>query len=128
MCELFVDAPIFAGVCARILEVCEAAKLEIETIRTDPAIFEVWPRFVAAGEALLAFHPQLPGKASVHERRMVEQGMRLIADGNNLLTYISGARVPMPKSSTGYLRRCDVYEAERRGLPLAEARRRRSSA
>ena len=128
MCELFADDPTFAGVDARILEVCEAAKLEIETIRTDPVIFEVWPRFVAAGEALLAFRPQQPDKASIHERRMMEQGMRLIADGNNLLTYISGARVPMPKSSMEYLRHCDGYEAERRGLPLAEARRRRSTA
>ena len=127
MCELFVDDPTFAGVDARILEVCETAKRESETIRTDPVIFEVWPRFVAAGEALLAFRPQLPEKASLHERRMVEQGMQLLAAGNDVLTYISGARVPMPKSSTEYLRRCDVYEAERRGLPLAEARRRRSS-
>jgi hypothetical protein len=128
MCELFTNDEAFVGVDARILEVCEAAKLEIETIRTDPVNFEVWPQFVAAGEALLAFHPRLPGKASVHERRMMERGMRLIADGNSLLTYISGARVPMPKSTTEYLRHCDGYEAERRGLPLAEARRRRSTA
>ena len=128
MCALFVDDPAFAGVEARILEVCEAAKLEIETIRTDPVNFEVWPRFVAAGEALLAFHPQLPEKASDHERRMVEQGMQLIADGNGLLTYISGARVPMPKSTRAYLGRCNAYEAQRRSLPLAEARRRRSTA
>ena len=94
MCELFADEAAFAGVGARILDFCEVAKLESETIRTDPVIFEVWPRFVAAGEALLAFRPQLPEKASIHERRIVEQGMRLIVDGNHLLTYISGARVP----------------------------------
>ena len=128
MCELFAHDAAFAGVGARILEVCEAAKLESETIRIDPVIFEVWPRFVAAGEALLAFRPQLPEKAPSHERRMVEQGTRLIAYGNDLLTYISGARVPMPKSTREYLERCDAYEAERRGLPLAEARRRRSTA
>lgn len=128
MCALFADNPVFVGVDARILEVCEAAKLEIETIRTDPVNFEVWPRFVAAGEALLAFRPQQPDKASIHERRLMEHGMRLIADGNNLLTYISGARVPMPKSTTEYLRRCDGYVAEGRAMPLAEARRRRSTA
>ncbi len=128
MCELFADDAAFAGVGARILDFCEVAKLESETIRTDPVIFEVWPRFVAAGEALLAFRPQLPEKASIHERRIVEQGMRLIVDGNHLLTYISGARVPMPKSTTDFLQRCHAYEAERRSLPLAEARRRRSTA
>ncbi len=128
MCELFSEDAAFAGVDTLILEVCEGAKLESETIRTDPAIFAVWPRFVAAGEALLAFRPQQPDKASIHERRMMEHGMQLIADGNSLLTYISGARVPMPKSTTEYLRRCDGYEAERRSMPLAEARRRRSTA
>jgi hypothetical protein len=128
MRELFADDPAYAGVGARIVEVCEAAKLESETIRTDSAIFEVWPRFVAAGEALLAFRPQLPAHASAQERRLVERGVKLIVDGNDLLTYISGARVPMPKSTREYLRRCDAYEADHRGLPLAEARRRRSTA
>lgn len=128
MCALFSGDSAFSGIDALILEVCEAAKLEVETIRTDPAIFEVWPRFVAAGEALLEFRPQLPEGASVHEQRMLEQGIRLISDGSSLLTYISGARVPMPKSTREYLQRCDAYEQERRGLPLAEARRRRSTA
>jgi hypothetical protein len=128
MCDLFANDPAYVGVDERIVEVCEAAKLESETIRTDSAIFEVWPRFVAAGEALLAFRPQLPEKVSVQQRRMFEQGMQLIADGNDLLTYISGARVPMPKSTREYLARCDAYEADRRGLPMAEARRRRSTA
>ena len=128
MCELFADDAVFAGIGALIVEVCEAAKLESETIRTDSVIFEVWPRFVAAGEALLAFRPSIPEHASIQERRMVEHGMQLIADGNDLLTYISGARVPMPKSTREYLERCDAYEAERRGLPLAEARLRRNSA
>ena len=54
--------------------------------------------------------------------------MQLIADGNELITYISGARVPMPKSTSEYLSRCDVYEARQRGMPLAEARRRRGTA
>ena len=128
MCALFADDPAYAGVGACILEVCEAAKLESETIRTDSAIFEVWPRFVAAGEALLAFRPLLPEQASIQERQMAERGVQLIADGNDLLTYISGARVPMPKSTSEYLSRCDVYKADQRGLPLAEARRRRSTA
>jgi len=128
MCALFADDPAFDGIGERILELCEAAKLESETIRTDPVIFEVWPRFVAAGEALLAFRPLLPEKASMHEKRMVEQALQLISDGNDLVTYLSGARVPMPKSTREYQERCDAYEAERRGLPLAEARRRRVTA
>ena len=125
MRELFADDSSFSEVCPLIAEVCEAAKLESETIRTDPVIFEVWPRFVAAGEALLDFRPQVAERLTDSEQRMCEQGIRLISDGNDLLTYISGARVPMPKSTREYLERCDEYEEQRRGLPLAEARRRR---
>ncbi len=128
MCELFADDRAFSGAGPLIKEVCEAAKLESETIRTDTAIFEIWPRFVAAGEALLGFRPQISKHASSSELRMIDQGMRLISDGNDLLTYISGARVPMPKSTREYLERCDTYEEERRALPLAEARRRRNTA
>ena len=128
MCALFADDAAFAGIGERILELCEAAKLESETIRTDPVIFEVWPRFVAAGESLLAFRPLLPENASLHEQRMVEQGLRLISEGNDLVTYLSGARVPMPKSTREYQECCDAYEAERRSLPLTEARRRRVTA
>jgi hypothetical protein len=127
MCGLFADDPAFPGVGPLILELCEAAKLESETIRTDPVIFEVWPRFVAAGEALLAYCAQTPELATSEERRLVDQGMRLISDGNDLLTYISGARVPMPKSTREYLERCDAYDEHRRALPLAEARRRRGT-
>lgn len=127
MLALFEGDCAFAGIGERIQEVCKAAKLESETIRTDPVIFEVWPRFVAAGEALLAFEPAYPENASIHELRMLELGKQLIEDGNDLLTYISGARVPMPKSTADYLARCDAYEAERRGLPLAKARHRRSA-
>ena len=36
--------------------------------------------------------------------------MQLIEDGNDLLIYLSGARVPMPKSTREYLARCDAYE------------------
>jgi hypothetical protein len=128
MCELFSDDPAFAGVEPLIVELCEAAKLESETIRSDPVIFEVWPRFVAAVEALLAYRPNMPERGTSIERRLVYEGMDLISDGNDLLNYISGARVPMPKSTREYLERCESYDRRRRGLPLAEARRRRSTA
>jgi hypothetical protein len=128
MCKLFSDDPAFTGVEPLILELCEASKLESETIRSDPVIFEVWPRFVAAVEALLAYRPQTPERATSGERRLVYEGMGLISDGNDLLNYISGARVPMPKSTREYLERCESYDQRRHGLPLAEARRRRSTA
>ncbi len=128
MCDLFSEDPQFAGVQPLILEVCEAAKLESETIRTDPVIFEVWPRFVAAGEALLAFRPKASGGLSIEEQRTIERGMHLISDGNDLVTYISGARVPMPKSTREYLERCDAYAEERRALTRGETRRQLSTA
>ena len=103
----------FDGLEARIRELCEAAKLESETMRTDPVIFEVWPRFVAACEAIVAFAPELPADALPAEHRVAAEGQRLLAEARDLLTYLAGARVPMPKSTREFLERCDAFEALR---------------
>ncbi len=86
-----------------------AAKQETETMRTDPATFDVWPEFVACGERLLDFHPPAPVTSKgngENEQRRVEDGLRLLRDGKDLLTYLAGARVPMPKSTREFLNRC----------------------
>ncbi|MCP5150885.1 MAG: hypothetical protein H6983_21335 [Ectothiorhodospiraceae bacterium] len=98
----------FAGIDPLIREFADAAKLESETMRSDPVIFVVWPRFVAAGEALVAFRPSLAPGAPEHLRRRAEGMLALLRDGKDLLTYLSGARVPMPKSTREYLERCDA--------------------
>lgn len=111
MIEMFRGKPDFEGACELIEEFAEAAKEEAETIRSDNVIFEVWPRFVAARESLDEFQPNAPEVMSEDQRRHIADGMRLIVDGTSVLTYLSGARVPMPRTSREYLERCDHYAA-----------------
>lgn len=122
--SVFRDVPAFAGLGERIYEFAEAAKLESETMRSDPDIFEIWPRFVAAGEALLAFEPELPGNVSQAQAHAADEGLRIIRAGKDLLTYLAGARVPMPKSTRQFLERCDAFERRHRScLGLRRSRR-----
>ena len=88
----------------------QAAKQETETMRTDPATFDIWPEFVACGERLLDFRPLSPGRESGGSaQRRIEDGLRLLREGKDLLTYLAGARVPMPKSTGEFLDRCRRY-------------------
>ena len=97
-----------------------AAKQEAETMRTDPATFDVWPEFVACGERLLDFRPPVPASGGQNEedrQRRVEEGLRLLREGKDLLAYLAGARVPMPKSTSEFLDRCRRYRERFRPAP-----------
>ena len=97
------------GARSLVLAFARAAKDETETMRTDVATFDVWPEFVACGERLFDFRPQgsIPGDERVQRR--LEDGLRLLREGANLLTYLAGARVPMPKSTREFLDLCRRY-------------------
>src|SRR5262249_8038685 len=86
---------MFAGIKPVLAELCEAAKLKCETLRTDPEIFDIWSRFVVATERLTAFKPVLPEhETDAMVEQWAAQGVQLIRDGKDLIAYISRARVP----------------------------------
>jgi len=118
--EVFGNMPAFAGVVGKIRELAISAKMEAETIKSDWVIFEVWPRFVAAMEAVENFRPQVKPHAVDRERNLLRKGRRLLMQGKDVLNYIAGARVPMPKTKREYLEACDAYAraVERIGLTL----------
>ena len=92
----------------------QAAKEETETMRTDPATFDVWPEFVACGERLLEFRPSsAPVSGNGNAQRRVEDGLRLLREGKDLLTYLAGARVPMPKCTEEFIDLCRGYRESR---------------
>ena len=86
-----------------------AAKEETETMRTDEATFGVWPEFVSCGERLLEFHPPVLTTTKQRDQRPIEDGIRVLHKGKDLLTYLAGARVPMPKSTREFLELCRQY-------------------
>ena len=109
MVEVLCPNPAFEAVISVIEEYGEIAKLEAETIRSDIAIFDVWPKFVATGEAILTFIPSLPDNVRASDQKHVNVALGLLHDGKNLVSYLAGVRTPMPKSSKEYLERCDLY-------------------
>jgi hypothetical protein len=115
MVSTFGWIPVFAGIDPFIRDFAEASKVKAETLRTDPDIFDVWARFVTAGERLAAFGPQPLGPdlggGRKNNRHSVTAGLQLIRWGRDLVFYIARARTPMPKSTREYLERCNIYAA-----------------
>lgn len=108
MLETFSNIPGFEKVSDLIIQYARAAKNESETIKTDPAIFTVWPEFVVAGDHLSEFEPTVGRTKEL--RRMAGQGMSLTREGKRLIEWIAFARVPMPKTTENYFGRCDAFK------------------
>ena len=109
MIEVFCSSEMFKGIKQPIEEYSAAARQIAETMKKDPAIFRVWPNFVALGEKLDAFKPEVPDDADQMTRMRVAYGRDLVHEGRQLIGYIAGARVPMPKSTQAYIEKCRRY-------------------
>lgn len=99
----------FNGVSALVNAYAKAAKLESETMKTDPAIFQVWPEFVASGDELYDFEPRV--HAGEERSLCVIRGIELIREGKKIIEWVAFARVPMPKTAHNFIERCDRYSA-----------------
>ena len=110
MVSVFSKVGGFEGVIPLLEELRDVSKTEIETMRRDEAIYEVWPRYVTAKENITAFKPC---GLSTHDNRLRywEDGLRLLHMGKDVLSYLSGVRVPMPVTTANYMANCDLYES-----------------
>jgi len=64
---------------------------------------------VAAKEAILEFKPC--GIAIREDQiRHWEDGLRLLHMGKDVISYLSGVRVPMPVTTANFMANCDLYE------------------
>ena len=109
MIETFCSSILFAELKDTIMAYATAAKRVSETMKKDPIIFEIWPAFVALAEELDKFEPHLPEDAEKLTRMKTGQGMALLREGKRLVSYIAGARVPMPLSTEQYIAKCAKY-------------------
>lgn len=107
--QTFGPLPQFLGVAARVTAYARAAKLESETMKTDPAIFEVWPEFVATGDELYHFEPR--GAGIDEQNPCIVRGLELIREGKKIIEWVAFARVPMPKTARNFIERCGRYAA-----------------
>ena len=109
MVQVFSVVEGFDGVLPMLEELREASKTEVETMRRDEVIYEVWPRYVASKEAIANFKPC--GLSSHEDRlRYWEDGLRLLHMGKDVIGHLSGVRVPMPVTTANYMANCDLYE------------------
>jgi hypothetical protein len=114
MATTFGDIPMFSGIKNIVCDFAAAGRIKIETLRTDPAIFDVWAEFVTAGERLANFSPMMmfvdaerkPG-ARLYG---VSGGLQLLRTGRALVFHIARARTPMPKSTREFIERCEFYQ------------------
>lgn len=115
MVETFAGSRFFEGIEDPTLRFTDAAKVKCETLRTDPAIFDVWADFAVAAERLGNTVPRLAGATTPDDLQLAVDGVNLILQGRDLVSYITRARVPMPKTTREYIERCERY---RNGLHL----------
>ena len=121
MIEHLQPIPVFEGLAPLVSDFAEAARIKTETLRTDARIFDVWSRFVTAGERLAAYEPGLPAARATRTpgRRVhgLVDGMRLVRAGRSLIFHIVRARSPMPKSMADYLAHLAFYRDKGRISP-----------
>ena len=106
MVETFNDLEGFESLAILIEDYARTAKIESETVKTDPVIFKVWPEFVVAGDSLQKFEPQ---RAGLSEPQL-QQARELVCAGKRLIEWVAFARVPMPKTTAEYFQRCCSFK------------------
>ena len=107
--ETFAGLDAFSGIERHIAEFAHAAKVKSETLRTDPDIFNVWTTFVVSAEHLTDFTPRLVADALPRAHQEAVEACRLIGRGTHLITYVTRARVPMPKSTHEFIECCERF-------------------
>lgn len=106
------QSSLFSSVKDHLIELNAAAKLACETLRSDPVIFEVWPRYVVAKEAFDEFTIDISGEKNISRRLNYREGYELIKEGGLLLTVLSSLRVPIPENVQTYLSKCKQYSCD----------------
>ena len=108
MKSLFCARSEFSMIAPLLDDYATAAKHECETMKSDPCIFDIWPRFVATGEALGNIKPVLQAGCTQECQYLMDEAQHTLTAGRNLIDWVARARVPMPKSTKRYFERCDA--------------------
>ena len=102
--------PAIAEVVPKITELGEGAKLACETIRTDPVIFDVWPRYVVAKETMEEYIADYMRKHEADNGVPEKKIINLIREGTALLVSVATVRVPIPETTVQFLKKCEAFK------------------
>ena len=99
----------FDHIKVKLTELTEMTKLACETIRTDPVIFDVWPRYIAAKEKYENCMLNLSINNNETGYPLSLDAYRLVKEAGMLLVKLATLRVPIPNSVKGFSQRCDDF-------------------
>ena len=102
----------FRGISPVISEFARAGRVESEMMKSDPDFFKAWPEFVTLKEQVKSFQPVEPSEISALARIQLQRGCRLLSEGADLISYMAGVRVPMPKSKKQFLDNLDEFKLD----------------
>lgn len=90
----------------------EAAKDACETIRTDPVIFNIWPRYVTAKESIESFVQNYEQTDFTDIGQLEKKVVDVVREGSTLLVNVATVRVPIPVSTLNFLDKCVNLELQ----------------
>ena len=96
-----------------LLDYANFAKLNCEIMKTDPDYFSIWPKFVTCSERMQNLVEKILDQHRGHIEQEILDGCGMFEQGRNLITYISGARVPMPRTMNRFLEDCEKFSQGR---------------
>ncbi|MES9855505.1 MAG: hypothetical protein ABW166_02735 [Sedimenticola sp.] len=88
----------------------QASKLQMEIMKRDPDFFTVWPIYISSRERVEGFKPVEESAFDIELRHRIAKAKKLILAGSALITYLSGARVPMPTSTRLFIQQCELFQ------------------
>ena len=91
------------------------AKLNCEIMKIDPDYFTIWPKFVTCSEKIKVQADSILDTNRGYIEQEILDGCNLLKLGRNLIRFISGARVPMPKTMDRFLADCEEFSNKREG-------------
>lgn len=106
---LFSPALIFKEVIPKIGELADCCKQVTETMRSDPAMIEIWPHYVSIADELRAFKAKSAEGASNAERAMARRGKELILAGVDLMNDMANMRIPLPRTTQEFTHKCETF-------------------
>lgn len=118
MVHIFGNMPSFHGIGTTIRDFARTARVECEMMKSDPDFFKNWPEFVTLKEQIKDFQPAPPAGVSALARAQLQRGCRLLAEGADLISYMAGVRVPMPKSKREFLDALEDFDVDCQGVGL----------
>lgn len=115
VCKVIDQLESFKNIKVKLMELAETAKLACETIRTDPVIFDIWPRYIAAKEAYEDCMQKRPaGDKKGDDLLLSLDANHLVKEGGTILIKLATLRVPIPNSVRDFSQRCDEFVAEKK--------------